>query len=254
MCICTYFLFSVCCWNLKARFRHRRRPALDRLRRPPPARLAQRPASVDYQRRRVESRRHHRSSRRHNVNVTVWQWRLSRRLLRGRVLSQRKAGGAHTQRHRHRHAQSVWNWFLFLFCLLNLYAFVFMCVCGHRELRVYPAASLMSFQQVTFNFGASAFAHLPPESPETSVVVRGFNSAGGTLAPDQRFVLPKYTLLFVCVLKWSWIFVNVFFFFNKKNRRIKMEMLRQMSVGDESSCAVCVERAADVALVPCGHE
>ncbi len=82
----------------------------------------------------------------------------------------------------------------------------------------YPAASLLSFQHIVFNFGRSQFKYAP------NCGFQNFNEAC-ELAESERFILPK---------------------------RIKLEMLRVKAVGDDE-CTLCCSNKFNAILLPCKH-
>jgi hypothetical protein len=82
----------------------------------------------------------------------------------------------------------------------------------------FPAASMLSFQHIVFNFGGSQFKYAP------KCAFQNFNDVC-VLAEEQRYILPK---------------------------RIKLQMLRANEV-DDDECSLCCSNKSNVVLQPCLH-
>ncbi|CAF0717503.1 unnamed protein product [Brachionus calyciflorus] len=85
---------------------------------------------------------------------------------------------------------------------------------------IFPAASLMSFQHILFNFGKDPFKY-----PPSDINFNCFNSYG-VLEEKECYVLPK---------------------------RLKLEKLRKTLIKDDA-CSICCENISNVNIVPCKHK
>ena len=95
---------------------------------------------------------------------------------------------------------------------------------GYRAVPFYPAASLMTFQHVEFNFGSSQYRYPPADLPSG---FRSLNEAGRMTAEEKRIV----------------------------PRLVVLEQLRQEQLEEDDSprCQICFDRPPCVELRPCKH-
>ncbi|KAI1307650.1 RING finger and SPRY domain-containing protein 1 [Halotydeus destructor] len=90
----------------------------------------------------------------------------------------------------------------------------------HAKSGFFAAASFMSFQQATFNFGRHPF-HYPPRIP-----FRTFNDQVGSMSETDSLVLPRH---------------------------VRLKQLQSV-VALENCCTICCDGAATMQLVPCYHQ
>jgi hypothetical protein len=92
----------------------------------------------------------------------------------------------------------------------------------HASSGFFAAASFMSFQQATFNFGREPFKY-PPRNLHCDL--KNFNDAG-VLADGEAVVLPRH---------------------------IKLSQMHSVSL-KEDCCSLCCDGTATIELEPCGHK
>lgn len=97
---------------------------------------------------------------------------------------------------------------------------VFVCVPDG----LYAAASLMSFQQCRFNFGATPFKH-PLQDRQFETFEKN-----GQLLEEQKQL-----------------------FVRQRNQRLKLKDLQMPSLVKEDACPLCCDSTGNVLLLPCEH-
>jgi hypothetical protein len=92
---------------------------------------------------------------------------------------------------------------------------------GYQRASFYPAASLMTFQHLEFNFGNSPYRHAPDSE------FRSLNETGEMTAEEKR-IIPRLVVL----------------------EQLRKEQLEE---DDSPRCQICFDRPPCVELLPCKH-